>query len=291
MSAIEEIEKLKKLLDEGTLSKEQYDLLLNDIIGKNKKPSKEEQLLADGAITKEQFNILTKQSTSSSPPPSTNTEKKSSDQANLQDDEYTLIGKTKWVNKCLRITNYNNGKSIPVITNLSELEHSTNNEIGGYFSIDFPFGDYELYHYGKDGFLYNFTDILEIIPSGYRIPNSEEWAELFLALGMTKSQEGYSDLDWKEFVSKDGVRDGLFFGEQGFVRVDETGGGLFRQTKKTINFYNDGVAYAMLFPMNAIVDGEEEEGHIVLSIIITDEGETIIESNPQAVYLKLVIDE
>ena len=39
MSAIDEIEKLKKLLDEGTLSKEQYDLLLNDIIGKNKKPS------------------------------------------------------------------------------------------------------------------------------------------------------------------------------------------------------------------------------------------------------------
>ena len=80
MSAIDEIEKLKKLLDEGTLSKEQYDLLLNDIIGKNKKPSKEEQLLADGTITKEQFNILTKQSNSSTPPPITNTEKKSSDQ-------------------------------------------------------------------------------------------------------------------------------------------------------------------------------------------------------------------
>tara|TARA_B110000285_G_C15052594_1_gene577790 strand:- start:24 stop:737 length:714 start_codon:yes stop_codon:yes gene_type:complete len=84
MSAIEEIEKLKKLLDEGTLSKEQYDLLLNDIIGKNKKPSKEEQLLADGAITKEQFNILTKQTNSSNPPAvlSTNTEKKEVEKLN-----------------------------------------------------------------------------------------------------------------------------------------------------------------------------------------------------------------
>ena len=290
MSAIEEIEKLKKLLDEGTLSKEQYDLLLNDIIGKNKKPSKEEQLLADGAITKEQFNILTKQSNSSTPPPSTNAEKKSSDQSTLQEDEYTLIGKTKWVNKCLRITNYNNGKSIPVITSLSELEHSTNNEIGGYFSIDFPFGDYELYTYGENGFLYNFTELLEIIPSGYRIPNSVEWAELFLTLGMTKSGQEYSDLDWKEFVSSGGVRND-FFKEQGFVRVDETGGGLFSKTKKTINIYKDGVAYAMVVPVNAIIDGEEEEGYLYFSIIITDEGDTIIETNPQSVYLKLVIDE
>jgi hypothetical protein len=66
MSKVEEIEKLKNLLDEGILSREQYNVLLEDIIGHNqKKMSKEEQLLADGAITKEQFDILTKQTNSS----------------------------------------------------------------------------------------------------------------------------------------------------------------------------------------------------------------------------------
>ena len=65
MSKIEEIEKLKKLLDDGALSKDQYDLLVNNVIGDHdKKLSKEEQLLADGSITQEQYDLLIKNSES-----------------------------------------------------------------------------------------------------------------------------------------------------------------------------------------------------------------------------------
>jgi hypothetical protein len=57
MNKIKEIEKLKSLLDSKVISKEQYDVLLNNLIGENKK-SKEKELLENGAITQEQYNVL-----------------------------------------------------------------------------------------------------------------------------------------------------------------------------------------------------------------------------------------
>ena len=57
MNKIEEIEKLKSLLDSKVISKEQYDALLDNLIGENKK-SKEQELLETGAITQEQYNVL-----------------------------------------------------------------------------------------------------------------------------------------------------------------------------------------------------------------------------------------
>jgi len=62
MNKIGEIEKLKSLLDSKVISKEQYDVLLNNLIGENKK-SKEKELLETGAISQEQYDILVNEQT------------------------------------------------------------------------------------------------------------------------------------------------------------------------------------------------------------------------------------
>ena len=63
MNKIEEIEKLKSLLDSKVISKEQYDVLLNNLIGENKIKSKEKELLETGAISQEQYDILVNEQT------------------------------------------------------------------------------------------------------------------------------------------------------------------------------------------------------------------------------------
>ena len=129
-------------MDAGALSKEQYDLLLNNIIGDNvKKLTKEEQLLADGAITQEQYDILTKQSDNSTPSPATNstaTPPSRQSHTHQTSEKYTLIGKTKWLNNCLSVTKYANGNKIPEIYSVQKMEEICNNESGGYFSKSFP---------------------------------------------------------------------------------------------------------------------------------------------------------
>lgn len=296
MSKIEEIEKLKKLMDDGALSKDQYDLLLRDIIGENVKTlSKEEQLLADGAITQEQYDILTKQSYNSSPTPIPNSTSKSPSRQSYPthtNEEYTLVGKTKWLNNCLRVTKYANGNKMPEIYSVQKMEEICNNESGGYFSERFPMTNYQLATYGGHGFLYSMNDLSKVIPKGYRIPNSKEWAELFTELGMNKTKENWHEVNiiWNEFESTNGIRSS-FFKEQGFVRIDETGGGLFSRPKKTINIYDDAVAYAMWTRMNAVMDGEMDEGYALLAIGIDNDGNTFLLPNPEAVFVKLVIDE
>ena len=61
MSKVEEIQKLKTLLDNGALSKDHYNGLVNEIVGDNQKQlSKEKKIPVDVEISKEKYNLLDK---------------------------------------------------------------------------------------------------------------------------------------------------------------------------------------------------------------------------------------
>jgi hypothetical protein len=193
MSKIKEIEKLKNLLDEGALSKEQYDLLIHNIVGDHdKKLSKEEQLLTDGAISQEQYDLLIKSKN-----------KKNKGNANQivdeLDSEYLNIkvksGVQKWARNNLAVKNYRSGKPIKQLTNPKQLRQMYNNEIETephwmYYNFDsstekthgllYVYPDYASWcDFAEPGKKFN-----EIIaPKGLRIPTQFDVVDLFEEYG------------------------------------------------------------------------------------------------------------
>lgn len=186
MSAIEEIEKLKKLLDAGALSKEQYDLLLKDIIGENiKKLSKEEQLLADGAITQEQYDLLIKNAESKG---------KTNQKIDKVDSDFLNVkvqsGTQKWSRKNLAVKHYRSGNPIKQLKSADQISAMFNGEIDCephwmHFNLD---PETEKTH----GLLYVYPHSLlypnavfhdEIAPEGYRIPDQKDILDLFNTYG------------------------------------------------------------------------------------------------------------
>lgn len=189
MNKIEEIEKLKKLLDGGALSKEQYDLLLNDIIGDNiNKLTKEEQLLADGAITQKQYDLLIGNTDSTGKI----NHKSDNDFININ----VQTGIQKWSRKNLSVKNYRSGKPIKQLVSADQISAMFNDQMDCephwmYLNFD---PNTEKTH----GLLYVCPNSLmypnavfhdEIAPEGYRIPNQQDILDLFNTYGRVKGNE------------------------------------------------------------------------------------------------------
>lgn len=201
MSKIEEIEKLKTLLDEGRLSKEQYNVLLGDIIGDNsKKMSKEEQLLAEGAITKDQFDILIKQ---------TNSHKSSDEVVTDKDDEAksydcTSILKqffdseTPYESKKMELLKYSSDERKQLILDTlcinEALPQNSPLKVNALDEMLFFFDD-SLWKNAKGGMLITDKAIFSrqyayYIPHNDRLPSFTSWEEIVDIVDVTISSDG-----------------------------------------------------------------------------------------------------
>ena len=193
MSKIEEIEKIKDLLDSGALTKNQYDLLLNEILGvDSKKETKEQQLLESGAITQEQYNLLVQHRREDLPKEQLLQPIKPTN----SNEEFTLVGSTKWVNKGLVTTKFLNGDDIPKITNDSMLSHYIENNLAGYCYYKYDDSNFENY-----GYLYTWAAIVDdrkLIPKGYILPTTSDLNDLFNILGFKNVPRDSYDFDWGE---------------------------------------------------------------------------------------------
>lgn len=289
MSKIEEIEKLKSLLDSKAISKEQYDLLLNNLIGINK-TSKEQELLESGAINKEQYDLLLKQ-------------KHESEQAEGEiispddsEDNITMICNKKWVNNCLKTEVFESGDIVPKINNESLLIDYLNSEKAGIpeFIIDNKYAS-------KNGFLYTKGAILsskKLIPDGYRIPTYEDWKEVFLYHGMNEMENdlsvgNYLTQGYSKFVNPNKSFQSLFSQKGGIIRTLERKG-LFR---KEWNFaVCDETTEAGIYAMEVIkVDFDPKantmtEFSTIMGILIEDNYAVPFE-NVDCMYVKLIKDD
>jgi uncharacterized protein (TIGR02145 family) len=93
------------------------------------------------------------------------------------------IGNQWWMGKNLQVTHYQNGDPVPHVVDDSVWSNLTT---GAYCSYDNNSSNIETY-----GHLYNWyavNDNRNIAPQGWHIPSDEEWKELEMFLGMTRSQ-------------------------------------------------------------------------------------------------------
>ena len=206
MSKIEEIEKLKKLLDDGALSKDQYDLLVNNIIGDHdKKLSKEEQLLADGSITQEQYDLLIKNSESKG---------RTNQIVDEIDSEYINIkvksGIQKWSRNNLSVKNYRSGKPIKQLTSADQISEMFNGEMN--LEPHWMYLNFDPNTEKTHGLLYVYPNSLiypnavfhdEIAPEGYRIPNQEDILDLFDTYGRVIGNDDLFNHPIREINLKD----------------------------------------------------------------------------------------
>ena len=257
MSKIEEIEKLKNLLDEGALSREQYDLLLHTVVGgKENKSSKEEQLLADGAINQVQYDLLVKNKNIKNIEATKDTNDK-------LDNEFISIkvksGVQKWTRNNLAVKHYRSGKPIKQLTNPKQLREMFDYEIETephwmYFNFDpstekshgllYVYPDYANWcDFAESGKKFN-----EIIaPQGLRIPTQFDIVDLFEEYGkvvklhqVNWSNGNQSNYPLREINLKDAKNKpllDLFSPSQGAVidfvteaQYEKTGWGPFKST-------------------------------------------------------------
>jgi uncharacterized protein (TIGR02145 family) len=92
------------------------------------------------------------------------------------------IGDQWWMAENLKVTRYQNGDSIP---NVTEYTQWTNLTTGAYCNFNNDTTNVSTY-----GRLYNWyvvADSRKIAPPGWHVPNDEEWKELEMHLGMSQS--------------------------------------------------------------------------------------------------------
>jgi uncharacterized protein (TIGR02145 family) len=92
------------------------------------------------------------------------------------------IGDQVWMAENLKVTHYNNGDSIPSITDPGAWEGLNN---GAYSMYDNDSNNVSIY-----GLLYNWyavNDSRNIAPAGWRVPTDDDWKELEMYLGMSQS--------------------------------------------------------------------------------------------------------
>ncbi len=93
------------------------------------------------------------------------------------------IGNQLWMAENLKVTRYRNGDTLPKVVGNTEWQNLT---IGGYCVYDNNEGNANTY-----GNLYNWhtvNDVRNIAPSGWHVPSDEDWKELELFLGMSRSE-------------------------------------------------------------------------------------------------------
>jgi len=93
------------------------------------------------------------------------------------------IGDQLWISENLKVTHYRNGEEIPQITDDTEWSSVT---ISAYCNYNNNEDNSDIY-----GILYNWyavNDSRNIAPEGWHVPSDEEWRELEMYLGMSRSQ-------------------------------------------------------------------------------------------------------
>jgi uncharacterized protein (TIGR02145 family) len=100
------------------------------------------------------------------------------------------IGNQVWMAENLKVTRYRNGDPIPSVTSKSQWE---NLRSGAYCAYNNDNGNVATY-----GLLYNWyavDDGRNIAPEGWHVPTDEEWKELEMHLGMSRSEA--DDTGWR----------------------------------------------------------------------------------------------
>ncbi len=92
------------------------------------------------------------------------------------------IGNQVWMAENLRVTRYRNGDAISYITDNTEWVHTTN---GAY--CDYKDNNDIIINYGLLYNWYAVNDSRNIAPEGWRVPTDEDWKELELNLGISRS--------------------------------------------------------------------------------------------------------
>ncbi len=93
------------------------------------------------------------------------------------------IGDQWWLVENLRVTHYNDGTEIPLLSNFSSWSTTRNGAFCYYEDNAANADDY--------GLLYNFhavDDNRGLAPAGWHVPSTEEWKEMEMYLGMTQEQ-------------------------------------------------------------------------------------------------------
>jgi uncharacterized protein (TIGR02145 family) len=100
------------------------------------------------------------------------------------------IGNQVWMAENLKVTRYRNGDPIPNVTNQDQWEKLRS---GAYCAYNNNNGNVSTY-----GLLYNWyaiDDSRNIAPEGWHMPTDEEWKELEMHLGMSRSEA--DDTGWR----------------------------------------------------------------------------------------------
>jgi len=93
------------------------------------------------------------------------------------------IGDQWWLVENLKVTHYNDGTEIPLLSNFSSWSTT---RYGAYYYYEDNTANVDDY-----GLLYNFHAVDNyrgLAPEGWHVPSSEEWKELEMYLGMTQEQ-------------------------------------------------------------------------------------------------------
>ena len=100
------------------------------------------------------------------------------------------IGDQWWMAENLKVTHYRNGDSIPNVTDNDQWENLSS---GAYCVIYNDESNADTY-----GYLYNWyavNDIRNIAPEGWHVPTDEDWKELEMYLGMSRSEA--DNTEWR----------------------------------------------------------------------------------------------
>jgi len=97
--------------------------------------------------------------------------------------ETVIIGDQVWMTENLKVIHYRNGDSI---LNITDIDVWSNMKEDAYCSYNNDDSNIDIY-----GLLYNWyavDDSREIAPEGWHIPTDDEWKQLEMYLGMSKSE-------------------------------------------------------------------------------------------------------
>ena len=102
----------------------------------------------------------------------------------IDGNEYktVIIGEQEWMSENLKTTKFNDGTSIPNVTDINEWRHLNT---PGYIWYENDISKKEIY-----GALYNWFAVGcgRLCPEGWHIPSDNDWKELELLSGMTPEQ-------------------------------------------------------------------------------------------------------
>ena len=93
------------------------------------------------------------------------------------------IGSQWWMAENLKVTHYRNGEAIPNVTNTSEWLYLTS---GAY--CDHPYISRYVATYGRLYNWYAVDDSRNLAPAGWHVPTDDEWKQLEMHLGMSRSE-------------------------------------------------------------------------------------------------------